>query len=190
MRTPVLRELRELLRLAGPLAAAQAGTQLMGLVDVAVLGRLGAREIAGAGLGNALFFAFSVMGMGLVMGVDPLMSQAIGAGDRVRARRVLWQGLWLSLCVTVGLTLVLIGAALALPHIGSQAELIEPATTYLLVRATGCLPFLAFFVVRSYLQALGITRPLLVSMVVANVFNLFADILFVFGGTVLPQWCG
>jgi MATE family multidrug resistance protein len=190
MRAPVFRELRDLLRLAAPLAAAQAGTQLMGLVDVAVLGRLGAREIAGAGLGNAIFFAFSVMGMGLVMGVDPLMSQAIGAGDRLRARRVLWQGLWLSLCVAAVLTLVLVGGALALPYIGSDAELIEPATTYLLVRATGALPFLAFFVVRSYLQALGITRPLLVSMVVANVFNLMADILFVFGGTVLPEWCG
>jgi MATE family multidrug resistance protein len=190
MRAPVLRELRDLLRLAAPLAAAQAGTQLMGLVDVAVLGRLGAREIAGAGLANAIFFAFSIMGMGLVMGVDPLMSQAVGAGDRIRAREVLWQGLWLSVCVTVGLTLALVGATMALPYIGPQAELLEPATTYLLVRVTGILPMLAFIAVRSYLQALGITRPLLTSMVVANVFNLFADILFVFGGTVLPEWCG
>jgi MATE family multidrug resistance protein len=190
MRAPVFRELRDLLRLATPLAAAQAGTQLMGLVDVAVLGRLGAREIAGAGLGNAIFFAFSIMGMGMVMGVDPLMSQAIGAGDPLRARRVLWQGLWLSLCVTVALTLVLLGATFAMPFIGSQQELLEPATTYLLVRLFGILPFLAFMVVRSYLQALGVTRPLLVSMVVANVFNLAADILFVFGGGILPAWCG
>lgn len=162
----------------------------MGLVDVAVLGRLGAREIAGSGLANAIFFAFSIMGMGLVMGVDPLMSQAVGAGDRVRARRVLWQGLWLSVCVASGLTLLLLAATVALPYIGSQAELIEPATTYLLVRITGVLPFLAFFVVRSYLQALGVTRPLLVSMVVANIFNIAADVLFVFGGTVLPEWLG
>lgn len=190
MRAPLFRELRELLRLATPLAAAQAGTQLMGLVDVAVLGRLGAREIAGSGLGNAIFFAFSIMGMGMVMGVDPLMSQAIGAGDPLRARRVLWQGLWLSLCVTVVLTLVLLGATFAMPLIGSQTELLEPATTYLLVRLFGILPFLAFMVVRSYLQALGVTRPLLVSMVVANVFNLAADILFVFGGGILPAWCG
>src|SRR5688572_30617996 len=129
MRAPVFRELRALLRLAAPLAAAQAGTQLMGLVDIAVLGRPGAGEVAGSGLANAIFFACSVMGMGLVMGVDPLMSQAIGAGDRVRARRVLWQGLWLSVCVAVGLTLVLLGATVALPYIGSEAELIEPATT-------------------------------------------------------------
>ncbi|MDP9191222.1 MAG: MATE family efflux transporter [Acidobacteriota bacterium] len=70
-------ELRELFHLAAPLAAAQAGTNLMGLVDVAVLGRLGARELAGATLGNAIFFAFSVAGMGMVMGIDPLISQAI-----------------------------------------------------------------------------------------------------------------
>ncbi|HYO79076.1 MAG TPA: MATE family efflux transporter [Thermoanaerobaculia bacterium] len=190
MRAPVFRELRELLRLAAPLAAAQAGTQLMGLVDVAVLGRLGAREIAGSGLGNAIFFAFSIMGMGLVMGVDPLMSQAIGAGDRVRARRVLWQGLWLALIVAVALTLVLLGGVMAMPYMGSEAELIEPASEYLLVRAAGVLPYLAFFVVRSYLQAVGVTRPLLVSMIVANVFNVAADILFVFGGTVLPEWAG
>jgi multidrug resistance protein, MATE family len=190
MRGAAVREFRELFRLAAPLAAAQAGTQMMGLVDVAVLGRLGAVEIAGAGLSNAVFFAFSIMGMGLVMGVDPLMSQAIGAGDSLRARRVLWQGLWLSLCVAAGLTVVLVAGAFALPYIGAKPELIEPATTYLLVRATGVVPFLAFFVVRSYLQSLGITRPLLVSMVVANVFNLGADILLVFGGTVLPEWTG
>src|SRR5688572_1232200 len=99
MRGRALREFRTLLRLAAPLAAAQAGNQLMGLVDVAVLGRLGAKELASAGLGNAIFFAFSIMGMGMVMGVDPLMSQALGARDEARARRVLWQGVWLTLIV-------------------------------------------------------------------------------------------
>ena len=112
-------EIRQLLRLAAPLAAAQAGTNLMSLVDVAVLGRLGARELAGAGLANAIFFAFSIMGMGMVMGVDPLISQAIGAADRVRARHVLWQGLWLSMVVAGALTLLLLGATAALPHISS-----------------------------------------------------------------------
>src|SRR5689334_5177628 len=59
------RELRQLVTLAAPIAAAQAGTQLMTLVDLAVLGRLGAREIAAAGLANAIFFALSVTGMGV-----------------------------------------------------------------------------------------------------------------------------
>jgi MATE family multidrug resistance protein len=183
-------ELRELFRLAVPLAAAQAGNQLMGLVDVAVLGRLGARELAAAGLGNAVFFAFSVVGMGLMFGIDPMISQAIGAGDRVRARHTLWQGVWLCLIVTGVLTAILLGAAAALPYFGVQPELVEPAREYLLVRTLSLAPFLLFFVVRAYLQAHGITRPMVIAMIVANVLNLGGDVLFVFGGSVLPEWAG
>lgn len=183
-------ELRELSRLAAPLAAAQAGTNLMGLVDVAVLGRLGAKELAGSGLANAIFFAMSVMGMGMVMGVDPLISQAIGAGDRVRARHMLWQGVWLALVVAGGFTLLMLGAAVALPHIGAAPELIPPARTFLLIRMVSLAPFLAFFAMRSYLQSQGTTRPLLVSMIVANIANFLLDLLLVFGGSRLPDWTG
>lgn len=186
MRGEVFRhELKSLVRLAVPLAAAQAGTQLMGLVDVAVLGRVGARELAGSGLANAIFFAFSIIGMGMVFGVDPLIAQAVGAGNRVRARRVLWQGIWLALIVSGVLTLAMLGGALALPYIGADPELIAPARTYLLIRLTSLVPFLLFFVVRAYLQAHGVTRPMVVSMILANVFNLIADIALVFG---IPGW--
>lgn len=179
------KELRALIRLAVPLAAAQAGTQLMGLVDVAVLGRLGARELAGSGLANAVFFAFSVIGMGMVFGVDPLIAQAVGAGDRARARHVLWQGIWLALIVAAVLTVVLLATTVALPLIGSAQELIAPARTYLLIRVISLVPFLLFFVVRAYLQAHGVTRPMLVAMIVANIFNFIADVALVFG---VPGW--
>lgn len=174
-------ELRELFRLALPLAAAQAGTQLMGLVDVAVLGRLGAPELAGSGLANAVFFAVSVFGMGLMLGLDPLVAQAVGAGDRVRARRLLWQGLWLSLIVSAALTVLLLLGTLALPLIGAAPEILGPARAFLLVRMASLLPFLMFFVIRAYLQAHHIARPMVVAMIVGNVFNFSLDLAFVFG---------
>jgi MATE family multidrug resistance protein len=183
------REFRELFRLAAPVATAQAGAQLMGLVDVAVLGRLGARELAASGVGNAVFFAFSVVGIGIVLGIDPLVAQAVGAGDHARARRALWQGVWLAVVVSAALTLVLVASAYALPLLGAP-ELTEDAQSFLLVRTTSLLPLLLFFVCRSYLQAYGRTRPLLVAMVAANVLNLGGDILFVFGGHDLPPWTG
>ena len=175
------RELRELFRLAAPLAAAQAGTQLMGLVDVAVLGRLGARELAGSGMANAVFFALTVFGLGVILGLDPLIAQAVGAGDHARARHVLWQGIWLAVLVSAGLTVVLVASSLALPLIGAAPEIVGPARTFLLLRTAGVLPFLLFWVIRSYLQAHHVTRPMLVAMVLANVLNFALDIAFVFG---------
>src|SRR5215212_11209673 len=182
MRAEAIRaEIRRLIRLAAPLAAAQAGTQMMGLVDVAVLGRLGARELAGAGMANAVFFAFSVFGLGMMLGLDPLIAQAVGAGDHARARHVLWQGIWLAVLVSAALTVVLLGGWLGMPLIGAAPEIVGHARTFLLIRTAGVLPFLLFWVIRSYLQAHHITKPMLVAMLVANVFNFGLDIAFVFG---------
>lgn len=183
-------EVRELARLAGPLAAAQIGMQLMGFVDTAIVGRLGARELGAVGLGNALFFSITIFGMGMVMGIEPLTSQAFGAGDPLRARRALWQGVWLALIVGAIITIPLGLAPLVLGPAGVDPNVIPPATAYTLVRTLSLIPFLLYFVLRAYLQAQSITRPMVISMVVANVFNFFADILFVFGGGVLPAWTG
>ena len=175
-------ELRRLFLLALPLAAAEAGTQVMSVVDMAVIGRLGGRELAAAGLGNAVFFGVSVFGLGLMLGVDPLISQAIGARDLAGARRILWQGVWLALITTAALTIVLLGGPLLLRMIGVRPELIAPATSFLLIRTLGLAPWLLFFVVRAYLQAHHVTRPMVMAMIVGNVLNFGGDILLVFGG--------
>ncbi len=53
----LLGEVRELLRLAVPIAVAQAGIALMGVVDTAVVGRLGAAALGAVGLANGIFSA-------------------------------------------------------------------------------------------------------------------------------------
>jgi multidrug resistance protein, MATE family len=183
-------ELRRLFALALPLAAAEAGTQIMSVVDMAVIGRLGGLELAAAGLGNAVFFGVAVFGLGLMLGVDPLISQAVGARDFVSARRVMWQGVWLALITSAVLTVLLLCGPFLLRTIGVRPEIIGPASSFLLIRTIGLAPWLVFFVVRAYLQAHHVTRPMVVSMVIANVFNLMADIVLVFGGRVLPLWFG
>ncbi len=188
MRWPLLKiELRQLIRLAVPLAAAQAGTQIMGLVDLAFLGRLGARELAAAGLGNTIFFTITVVGMGMIFGIDPLISHAFGAGDATRARHVFWQGVWLALGATVALSIPLSLAPLVLPHFGMPQTIGHLTVVFILWRMVGLAPFLLFLVARAYLQAQHITRPLLVAMLAGNVWNFLSDIVLVFGWGPIPR---
>ena len=189
-RSPYRQELGRLLRLAAPLAAIHAGNQLMSLVDVAVVGRLGADALAGVGLGNGIFFTLSILGMGAMMGLDPLVSQALGAGQHARARQQLWQGVWLAALVTLVLSLPIAVAPSFLVPFGIEEAAAKEARTYVLIRLVGLYPFLLFVAVRAYLQAHGITRPMFLSMLAANVLNLIADVLLVFGGEVLPAWAG
>lgn len=181
-------ELRQLLRLAAPLAAAQAGTQVMSLVDLAVVGRLGERELAAAGLGNTIFFAVSVIGIGLVFGIDPMISHALGAGDARRARHVLWQGVWLALGTTVVLTIPLMLAPVVLPHARMEPAVQHLTIVFIVVRTLGLAPLLLFLVIRAYLQAQHVTRPMVYAMLAGNVFNLVSDVILVFGWGPIPSY--
>lgn len=190
MTTPVRTELRSLLRLAAPLAAASAGHQLMGVVDTAIVGRLGPAELGAVGLANGLYFGISIVGTGVMMGLDPLIAQALGAGRHLDARRLLWQGVWLACIASALLSLPLAATPLLLEPFGIEAEVARLAGIYLWIRLPGLIPSLLFVAVRSYLQASGYTRPMLISVVAANLFNVVATMYLVFGGADLPAWTG
>ncbi len=86
-------EVRETLRLAVPIAFAQVALMTMGLVDAAFVGRVSETDLAAVSIGNSLVFAIVCTGMGVTWAVEPLASQAIGAGDQARAWMSLRAGL-------------------------------------------------------------------------------------------------
>lgn len=183
-------ELRALWRLTLPLAAVGLGNQLKSAVDVAVVGRLGDVELAGVSLANIFIFVVIVFASGTIMGFDPMMSQALGAGRQIRARVLLWQSVWLALALAVVLTGVVLALPLAFVPLGIEAPVAAVASEYTWVRALGLIPALVFYGQRAYLQALGRTRGLVAAMIVSNAFNLVATIGLVFGGSSLPEWTG
>src|SRR3954468_13051265 len=179
-------ELRKLLRLAAPIAVTQAGYALMGLVDTAVVGRLGAGPLGAVGLANGLFFALAVMGLGAMLGLDPLFAQALGARDDQRARKLIWQGLWLSALVTLALALPIAALPFLLEPSGIAPDVARDARLFLWLRLPGLWPMLAFAALRSYLQAREQLRALIVSTVLANLANLCLDVVLVFGKLGMP----
>lgn len=184
--TSTATELRLLWHLALPLALAQAGQAFMGLVDTAVLGRLSAVAQAGAGLGNSLTFTCTFFGMGVMLALDPLVSQAIGAGDATRARNHYWQGVWLALLASVVVMLGVAVLPLGLGPFGVTPEVADGVRTYMWWRLPGVAGVLLFVTARSYLQGTGNVLITFWAMVVANVANLLLDLLLVFGWGPVP----
>lgn len=174
-------ERRDLLRLAAPLAAQQVGFQLMGTVDALMLGRWSDAALAGAGVGNNLLFGITSIAMGLVMGIDSVVPQAIGAGRLPDARRSVGAGMRLGLLVGLAATLVvmLTPGLLELAHV--EPAVIAEARPYTYLRALGVVPFVLTIPLRSYLAARGHTRPLLVAVVAGNLVNAALDLLLIYG---------
>jgi multidrug resistance protein, MATE family len=183
-------ELRILVRLALPLALAQAGQALLGLVDTAVVGRAGAVQLAGAALGNAVVFTMCIVGIGTLMGADPLISQALGARDELRARRLYWQALRVALAASAVLLLPTLAVAYLLEPLGIAPDVAKAAREFVWWRLPGIAALLVFYAQRGYAQAVGAARALLWATVLANVLNFLGDLLLVFGGARLPEWTG
>lgn len=174
-------ELRENFALARPLIALHAGQQLMPLLDTLMLARVSTTALAGAGIGSGLFLAVSVIGTGLLLGLDPLIAQAAGAGETERARAYARRGCTLALLLSGPLALLLALLPLGLPRLGVPTEIASETAGFVWARALG-LPFLLLSVaLRSYLQAVLCTRPIVLGVVVSSLCNVPLNWILIFG---------
>ncbi|HCP46923.1 MAG TPA: hypothetical protein DIU15_12830 [Deltaproteobacteria bacterium] len=175
-------ELKKLWALAIPIIIAQVGTFAMGLVDTLLVGPMGREALSALGLGNTLFFAVLIFGIGMMMSLDAWVSQAFGAGQLADCSRGLAQGLWLALIVSP----LLIAVMTAMPHVllalNYPENMVDLAMQYMGPLRWGVYPMLCFATYRSFMTALGVTRPLLFAVALANVANFGLDLWFIHGG--------
>jgi MATE family multidrug resistance protein len=184
----VREELRALLRLSWPITVAQLGLMTMGLVDTAVLGRVSVTELAGSSIGRAVGFASITPAMGIALALEPLASQAVGAGELGRA--------WESLRATSRAVLIAggpliaigVGALFFLEACGVDPAIAERARAYAITQSIGMLLSLVFLTHKTFLQSQGHTRPALVASVIANLVNLVVCNLLVRGDEFLTSF--
>lgn len=173
-------ETTAMIRLAAPLAIQQVGHHLMGLVDAAMLGRWSDAALAGAGVGNALYFGITCVGLGIVMGMDTVVPQALGAGRRDDARRAVGAGVRLAILIGLITTLVVCASPLLLVLADVDRDVLFEARPYIYMRALGAVPFLITIALRSYLAAHGKTRPLVIAVILGNIVNAFLDVVLIY----------
>lgn len=182
----VLADLRPTLALAGPVVLAELGWMGMGVVDTMIVGGLGAEAIGAVSLGSVAFFTPAVFGMGLLLGLDTMVSQAEGAGDHQGARRSLAQGLILAGALAVPLMLLARAIGPALAVLGVNPTVHRLALPYLDATAWGSLPLLVYAAARRYLQAVHRVGVVMFALLSANVVNALADWALVYGKLGIP----
>ena len=111
-------------RLALPLVLAELGWMSMAIVDTVMVGHLpdSATAMGAVSLGSNIFIVLALFGAGLLMGLDTMVSQAFGAGQREDCHRSLINSIYLS----IALTPILAAPVWLLPNLLRSMH-IEPA---------------------------------------------------------------
>ena len=186
LRIPTRNEIRDVARLAAPIAVVQVGLMMMGVVDAAIVGRYSAQGLAAVALGNVYFNSVVTLGHGTLMALDPLIAQAVGAKDQAAIERSLQRGIVLCIVMSIPLSVMLIPGEKLLTPLGQPTDIVPLAAAYARACIPGVLPYLAFIALRQTVQAFALVRPVVVAVVVANVANAVLDWAMVFGRLGFP----
>lgn len=179
--SPSFIELRTLLRMSLPVALTQLGIMMTGVVDTLMVGRLGVTELAACALGNMVQWASLSFGLGLVMGIDPLVSQAHGRNDGPRTALALQRGIVLALIVSVPLSLMLWFTETGLVLLGQDRTVAALAGSYNRWKLPTVVCFLVYSAIRTYLQGRTLMAAATWVMWIGNVFHVVLNGMLIFG---------
>jgi multidrug resistance protein, MATE family len=179
-------ELNVVSRLSIPVVLSQLGLMTMGVVDTLMVSRLGVTELGASALGNAWQWTWMSLGLGLVMGIDPLISQAHGRGDGPSTALALQRGVVLALFVSVPIVLCMLFTRQGLSLLGQEPEVAELAARYNLYKLPTVPAFLSYSALRQYLQGRTLMAPATWVIWIANVVHALLNWALIFGHLGLP----
>ena len=180
------RELAALAKLAIPVVLSELGWMAQGVVDTIMVGRLGPAAIGAVAVGNAVFYTPSLFGIGLLLGLDTVVSHAYGRKDYDDCHRWLAQGIYLALAISP-ILMILVGiGSFGFARFGITPEVAGPAAAYLRMLLWSLLPLLIYGAARRYLQGVGQVRVITLTYIGANLVNWGGNWALIYGHLGFP----
>lgn len=183
----VRQESRRLVELATPMVITQVSVMLMGVVDIMMVGHVGVDVLGAASLGRVWIFGTMLMGWGVVMGMDPIVTQAHGRRDAATLGRALQQGLVLASYVSILMAGLWFLTEPALILFRQDADLSRMAGDYVRVQIPSAPAYFFYGAVRQYLQGRAIVKPAMWVALGANVLNVVANWALIYGHLGFPS---
>lgn len=180
-------EVKQSAHLALPLVAAALAQVGMEVVDTVMMGRLGPLALAAGALGGVVFIILLVLGMGVLSGVSVLVAGAHSANRRKRLTKVVRQGLWLSVFLTVPFTIILWYSPEFLLKIGELPEIVASTRLFIHALAWGILPFMVFLAVREFVAGISKPRVIMLIALISIPLNAILNYILIYGKFGLPR---
>ena len=180
-------EAKSLMRLALPIAMSQLIIIGMGITDVIVAGRAGTVELAGMTLGSnvthIIIYSFFAIGFAAA----PLVSRHFGAGRLNEMASQIQQVLWTCLFVGILCMIFIYCASQLLVRANFDPEIQRIAASYTAVMALSGFVLCMVAGLRSSLESMTWTVPVLIVNLLAFLINIPLDIILVHGYLGAPR---
>jgi MATE family multidrug resistance protein len=178
---------RSLLKLAIPLVLTQAGQMTVLLVDTAMVGHVGTTALAAAAFANNIYIVIMLFGLGIFLGITPLISRACGAGDEPQIAVIMKNGFSLSLLLLGVITIGGLAVTWLMPFMGQNHEVVSLSIPFYRLLVISTIPFLFFVLLKQIGEGLSNTVIAMAATITANLINLALNYVLIFGKLGFPK---
>ena len=188
---------RDIIRIAWPSFVELLLTQLASMVDLMMVGsmggtanpNIGAQALSAVGVTTQPKFLLMAAFISMNTGITALVARSKGTGDKERANLIVRQGLLLTFCTTVVLSILgTVFARQMILFMGSTEEIVTTwATQYLQIQMVGFLTMALTSTITAALRAVGDSRTCMIYNMIANVVNVIFNWLLIYGHFGFPE---
>jgi len=181
---------REIFRLGWPVFIGQVAVLSYGVIDTVMAGRYSTVDLAGVGVGAAIYFSIFIAMMGVLLALTPIASQLYGAGRYAEIGEQVRQSAWLA----VGLGAVCFALLrypdpfMALTRLPPEVE--ERARDYLSAASWGVPAALWFRVFYGFSTAVSRPRVVMVLNLIGLAIKVPLNLVFMYGRFGVPELGG
>lgn len=180
-------EFKATTQLCLPIIVAQVGSVLMGVSNSVMIGKLGATSLAAAGVTNAIYILFIVLGMGTLSAVAPMVATASGAKDKEQCGILFRTSVEVAFLLTLVLTAALFIIAENFEMFGHPQEVTIISKEYLRLLSFSTLPFMLFMAAKQFSDGLSYTKAAVYVTIIGVSVNVFLNWLLIYGHLNCPQ---
>ena len=162
------------------------GHIVINVTDNAMIGKLGSVYLSAATIANSIFFLVLVIGIGISMGLTPLVSEAAGGNDNEKCRALFHNGFWVHFSLGLLLTMLCFGSAFLIPFLDQPVEVVALSQGYLKILSVSILPSMIFMHYKQFIEGLSFVRPAMFAMIFIVVLNIIGNYILIYGKLGFP----
>lgn len=172
---------RGVLNLAIPVIMSQAGQILVQFVDNAMVGQLGAVPLAGVSFANSVFFMMFILGVGMSLGLTPLVGEMYSVSNHRKSAVYLQNSILLFGLMGIAIFIISMIVRPFMWNMGQPVEVVEQAVGYFGYVSMSIIPFMIFAAFKQFLEGIGNTKVAMAIIITSNVINIIFNWILIYG---------
>lgn len=172
------------LKLAFPVVLAQLGQIMVQFADNVMVGRYGADDptpLAATSFGGSVFFILFIAGIGITLGLTPLVGALYAQHDKEQSAKLLQNGITFYTILGIAVSLLQYALIPAMFHLGQPEEVVHMAIPYYKMLVYSMPFIMLFFAFKQFLEGVGNTKVEMVVVISCNLLNVLFNWIFIYG---------